>query len=86
MGRANVGTSGTTNASTFDINKNGTSVFTTKLSVSSADTTGDDTTANNDTSLALDDYVTLDCDSISTTAPIDAYIDLYLFPTNNVFL
>jgi hypothetical protein len=86
LGKANHGTAGTTNATTYDINKNGTSVFTTKLSVSSADTTGDDTSANNDTSLANEDYVTIDCDSVSTTAPVDAYIDLYLFPTNNVFL
>ena len=86
MGKANHGTAGTTNATTYDVNKNGSTVFTTKLSVSSADTTGDDTSANNDTSLANEDYISIDCDSVSTTAPVDAYIDLYLFPTNNAFL
>jgi hypothetical protein len=86
MGKANHGTAGTTNATTYDINKNGSTIFTTKLSVSSADTTGDDTSADNNISLANEDYVTIDCDSVSTTAPIDFYIDLYLFPTNNVFL
>jgi len=86
LGKANHGTAGTTNATTYDVNKNGTTMFTTKLSVSSADTTGDDTTADNNTSLANEDYVTVDVDSISTTAPIDVYIDLYIFPTNNVFL
>jgi hypothetical protein len=86
LAKANHSVAGTTNATTYDLNKNGTTMFTTKLSVSSAATVGDDTTADDNTSLASTDYVTLDCDSVSTTAPIDVYVDIYLFPTNNLFL
>jgi hypothetical protein len=80
------GTAGTTNATTYDINKNGTTFMTTKLSIASAATVGNGYTADDDTSLALNDVVSLDCDSVSTTAPIDAYVDLFIFPTYNQYL
>ena len=38
-------------------------------------------TANSGTSLALGDKVTIDIDATQTTAPIDLYVQLYVFPT-----
>ena len=80
------GTAGTTNATTYDINKNGTTFMTTKLSIASAATVGDGFTADDSTELALDDVVSLDCDSVSTTQPIDVYVDLFIFPKQNIYL
>lgn len=85
-GKAFHGTAGTTNATTYDINKNGSTMFTTKLSVASAATVGTVTTADDNITLAADDVLTYDCNSVSTTAPIDAYIDLYVMPLNNQYL
>ena len=80
------GTAGTTNATTYDINKNGTTMFTAKLSIASAATVGDGFTANDSTTLDLDDIISVDCDSVSTTAPVDVYIYLFTFPLNNIYL
>jgi hypothetical protein len=80
------GTAGTTNATTYDINKNGTTFMTTKLSIASGATVGNGYTADDNTSFALDDVMTFDCDSVSTTAPIDIYIDVFIFPTYNQYL
>ena len=80
------GTAGTTNATTYDINKNGTTFMTTKLSIASAATVGDGFTADSGTELAVDDVVSLDCDSVSTTQPIDVYVDLFIFPKQNIYL
>ena len=80
------GTAGTTNPTTYDIKKNGTTFMTTKLSIASAATVGNGYTADDNTSFALDDVATLDCDSVSTTAPVDVYVDLFMFPTYNQYL
>lgn len=80
------GTAGTTGATLYDINKNGTTFMTTKLSIASAATVGNGYTADSGTELALDDVVTLDCDSMSSTQPIDVYIDLFIFPKQNIYL
>lgn len=85
-GKAFHGTAGTTNATTYDVNKNLSTMFTTKLSVASGATAGTTTTADDGTTLAADDAITVDCDSVSTTAPQDAYIKLFLFPLNNQYL
>ena len=82
-----VGTAGTTNSTTFDINKNGTTMFTTKptlaTTVASSPTPF---TADTATSLALADRVSIDIDAIQTTNAIDGYITLYLFPTRYINL
>lgn len=82
-----VGTAGTTNSTTFDINKGGTTMFTTKptlaTTVAAAPTPF---TADSGTSLALNDKVTVDVDAIQTTNAIDAYIKLYIFPTRYLYL
>ncbi len=77
-----VGTAGTTNSTTIDINKNGTTMFTTKPSLAStvaASTTP--FTANTATSLALNDKVTIDIDApVQTTPAVDLYVQLYVVP------
>jgi hypothetical protein len=77
---------GTTNATTYDLNKNGTTFMTTKVSIASGATVGNGYSADDGTTLAMDDVVSLDCDSVSTTAPIDIYIDLFVFPLYNQYL
>lgn len=82
-----VGTAGTTNNTTVDINKGGTTMFTTKptlaTTVASSPTPF---TADSATSLALGDKVTIDQDAIQTTAAIDEYITLYVFPVRYLYL
>lgn len=83
---ARVATAGTTNATTFDINDDGTTVFTTKPSIASTATSDLDNTADSGTVIAEDSKITVDIDAVSTTAPIDAYITLYFAPNNNQYL
>jgi hypothetical protein len=80
------GTAGTTNASTYDINKNGTTFMTAKLSIASAATKGEGYTADTATTATTGDYISVDCDSISTTPPVDAYINVLYAPLNNIYL
>ena len=82
-----VGTAGTTNSTTIDINKAGTTMFTTKptlaTTVASSPTPF---TADTATSLALGDKVTVDIDAVQTTAAIDLYVSFYVFPTRYLYL
>lgn len=71
-------TAGVTGSSTYDINKGGTTMFTTKLSLATTVTAGADFTANNGTSLASGDIVTIDIDTNSTTVGSGLTIDLYI--------
>ena len=83
----NVGTSGTTNSTTVDINKAGTTMFTTKPTL--ATTVAYSPTpfsADSATSMALGDKVTLDVDAIQTTAAVDLYVQLYVYPTRYLAL
>ena len=79
--KPSVGTAGTTNNTTFDININGTTAFTTKPTIATTATTGTIFTADNGKSLAINDKVTIDVDAVQTTAAIDGYIDLFVLPT-----
>lgn len=82
-----VGTAGTTNSTTIDINKGGTTMFTTKPTLATTVATSPTPfTANSATSLALADKVTIDVDAIQTTAAIDLYATLYVFPTRYLYL
>lgn len=77
-----VGTAGTTNSTTVDINKAGTTMFTTKPTL--ATTVASSPTpfaADSGTSLALGDKVTLDIDAFQTTNAEDLYVLLYVWPT-----
>lgn len=77
-----VGTAGTTNSTTVDINKAGTTAFTTKPTLASTVAySSTPFTADTATSLAIGDKVTLDIDAVQSTAATDLYVQLYLFPT-----
>jgi len=82
------GTAGTTNATTYEVVNNGSanSLFTNDLSIASGATVGNGYTAIDNSSLALDDILSLNCNTVSTTAPIDAYVDVFIFPTYNQYL
>lgn len=74
---------GATNATTFDINDDGTTKFTTKLSIASGGVSGSDQVADNpSTPVAEGSLITVDMDSVSTTAPQEAYIDLFYYPVS----
>jgi len=77
-----VGTAGTTNATTFDLNDDGTSVFGgTACSIASGETSTLNTAASDPTTpVAAGSAVTADCTAVSTTPPIDAYLYLYYMP------
>ncbi len=83
-------TAGTTNATTYDINLNGTTFMTTKLSIASGATSGLGFTADSGivtgSPNAGAQSISVDCDSVSTTAPIDTYIELFMIPFNNQYL
>lgn len=71
-----------------DININGTTCFTAKPTIAyNALSVATPFTADNATALALNDRVTIDIDTVtSTTFPMDLYVKLYLFPTKHLFL
>lgn len=76
------GTAGTTNATTIDINKNGTTMFTTKPTLATTvNASPTPFTVDTTTALALNDRVSIDIDAVQTTAAIDLYVRLYVFPT-----
>ena len=76
-----VGTAGTTNSTTIDINLGGTTMFTVKPTLATtvaASTTP--FTADTAKSLALNDKVTIDIDVVQTTPAINLYVQLYVVP------
>jgi hypothetical protein len=77
---ARVKTAGTTNPTTFDINDDGTTMFTTKPSIASTNTSDLDNTADDNIVAAEDSAITIDVDAVSTTQPVDAYVTLFFFP------
>ena len=90
-GTAHHGTAGTTNATTYTISKNaidGTgTVLSAAISIASGATVASaDISATSGTELVLDDYLTVNCTAASTTAPIDAYIEVFLFSSKNSLL
>lgn len=81
------GTAGTTNSTTVDINKNGTTMFATKPTLATTVAASPTPfTADNGTSLSLNDKVTIDVDAIQTTSAIDLYVKLYLFAERLLYL
>lgn len=82
-----VGTAGTTNSTTIDIDKATTTMFTTKPTLATTVATSPTPfTADDNTSLALGDRVRINIDAIQTTNAIDLYVQLYLFPTRMLSL
>lgn len=79
---ATVKTAGTTNATTYDINDDSTTIITTKPSIASGATTDLNNVVDTPTTvIAAASAVTVDIDAASTTQAIDGYIDLFYFPT-----
>jgi hypothetical protein len=77
-----VWTAGTTDNTTVDINKWGTTMFTTKPTLATTVWASPlPFTADSGTSLALNNKVTIDIDAFQWTAAKDLYVHLYLFPT-----
>lgn len=73
-----VKTAGTTNATTFDINLAGSTIATTKLSIASGATSGSNQALDDPTTTrTAGSLITIDVDSVSTTAPVEAYIVLF---------
>lgn len=82
-----VGTAGTTNSTTIDINIAGTTAFTTKPTLATTVAASPTPfTADNSKSLTLNQRVSVDIDAVQTTAAIDLYVQLYLFPTRYLSL
>lgn len=78
----NVDSAWTTNSTTVDINKGWTTMFTTKPTLASTVAYSPTPfTADNWTSLALWDKITLDIDAVQSTPASWLYVYLYLFPT-----
>ena len=80
---AYVKTAGTTNDSVFDINVSGSTKFTTKPTIASTATSDLNNVADSvSTEVAAAAPVTIDIDSVSTTAPIELYIDVFYMPSD----
>lgn len=80
---AYVKTAGTTNDTVFDINDDGTTLFTTKPTIATTATSDiNNVSTNPSTEVAAASLITVDVDSVSTTAPIEAYIYLFWYPTS----
>lgn len=76
-------TAGTTNSTVYDINDDGTTKFTTKPTITTGTTSDIDNVADNpSTAVAKDSLITIDVDSVSTTAPVEAYIKLFYYPVS----
>lgn len=80
---ARVKSAGTTNATVFDINDDGSTKFTTKPSIASGSTSDLNNVANTpSTPVAEGSVITVDIDSVSTTPPTDAYLYIYYYPVS----
>jgi len=77
-----VGTAGVTNATTWDINDDGTTIFGgTACSIATTEVVTLNTPAAAPaTPVADGSAITADCTAVSTTPPIDAYLYLYYMP------
>ena len=74
---AYVKTAGTTNSTVFDINLDGTTIFTDKPTIVSGGTSDSANADNPTTTRTAGSKITIDIDSVSTTAPVEAYIVLF---------
>lgn len=83
---AEVFTAGTTGVSTVDINKNGTSMLSTKITIDSGET-GSDTAVIpavidlDEDEVVENDRITIDVDGVSSTAPLGLFVRLTFEPT-----
>lgn len=75
--------SGTT---TVDINDDGTTMFTTKPSITTTNTSDLDNTADTGIVAAEDSKLTLDLDAVAGTPGVDLYVTLFWTPNSNQYL
>jgi len=73
-----------TGSTVVDINDDGTTMFTTKPTLTTTGTTDRDNVSDNPTTaVAQYSAITIDVDSVTaTTAPVDGYIDLFYYPVS----
>ena len=72
---------------TVDINKDRTTMFTTKPSITTINQNDLGNTADNGTTADTGDYLTIDVDAVaSTTKIVDLYVNLYYIPNYNSYL
>jgi len=72
---------------TIDVNKNGTTMFTTKPYINGTNTKGEGFTADAGTTLTTGDYVSIDLDSPALTTKItDLYVNVLYSPLNDIYL
>lgn len=77
-----VGNAGITNNTTIDINKNGTTMFTTKPTLASGVSYSTAPfAADNGISAVVGDRISMDIDAVQTTPAVDLYVQLYSLPT-----
>lgn len=82
-----VGTAGTTNSTTIDINKGGTSLFTNKPSLASTVAySSSPFVADVNTSTATNNKITIDIDAVQSTPAVDLYVQLYVFQTRLLYI
>lgn len=80
-----LGTAGN-GTTTVDINDDGTTMFTTKPSITTTNTTDLDNTADNGIIAAEDSKLTIDLDAVAGTPGTDLYVSLFWTPDLNRYL
>ncbi|TXH55813.1 MAG: hypothetical protein E6Q97_07930 [Desulfurellales bacterium] len=80
-----LGTAGN-GTTTVDINDDGTTMFTTKPSITTTNTSDLDNTADSGTVAAEDSKLTIDLDAVAGTAGVDLYVKLFWTPNLNQHL
>ena len=84
-GDLQLGTAGAGNSLVIDINKAGTTMFTSKLGLNAEAFNFSTFKANSETSLIIGNKVTIDIDAVHTYPGVDLYVQLYLFPTRILY-
>lgn len=82
-------TAGTTNATTYTISKNsssGASTIGSAVSIASAGVDSSLVFATAGTTATTNDYLAVNITGVSTTAATGAYINVYYFENNNIYL
>jgi hypothetical protein len=78
---ARVKTAGATNATTIDINDDGSTIITTKPSISGTGVSDIDNVCDAPTTvIAVGSAITIDVDAVTATAPVDLYAVLWVYP------
>jgi hypothetical protein len=79
--KAYVDTAGSSGSTVIDVNKNGSTIFSSNLSIASGGTASTGGTLSGTPTLTAGDYLTIDVDSVSTTKPRGLQVHLQLRAT-----